>query len=215
MGTVRASLRAMGLMEAPLDKTLHIDIEDRPGKSTVSRCVPLHIPEEVHISVKPLSGLSDYEAVLHEIGHGLHYAFTDPALPYPFRRLPRSFALSECFGFLFQNLTYNPLWLSIHTDMSSGEIEIFRRDKLIKTLGVIRRYMGKFLFELAFFSNGATDGGALYTKWLHRATGFVYDPDGAFMDLEDEFIRWTTCMRGSEKPRCGNIFETISAKIGF
>ena len=186
MGTVRESLRAMGLID-PLDKTLFIDIEDRPGKSSVSRCVPLRIPEEVHISVKPLSGLSDYEAVFHEMGHGLHYAFTDPALPYPFRHLPRSFALSESFGFLFQNLTFDPLWLSIHTDMNSNEIEIFCRDKLIKTLGVIRRYMGKFLFELAFFSNGASDGGALYSKWLHRATGFVYDPDGAYMDLEEEF----------------------------
>lgn len=186
MTALRDSLEGLGI-EDPLGKKLFIDLEDRRGKTSVSRCVPLRIPEEIHVTIKPLGGLSDYETVLHEIGHGLHFASTDPSLPYAYRHLPRSFALSECFGFLFQNLTLEPIWLATHTGLSRKQIEALRYYKTLKLLCLVRRYMGKCLFEHELFLNGDLEDVGIYTRWLERATGFVYESEAALLDLEDEF----------------------------
>lgn len=186
VGALRQTLETMGLTGS-LDRRIFIDLEERPGKSPVSRCVPLRIPEEIYVTMRPMGGLSDYETLLHEVGHALHYAFTDMTLPYPYRHLPRSFALSECFAFLFEGLTREPVWLASHAKAHPGQIEALVYYKSLKLLCSVRRYLGKFLFEREFFSRGSPWDGLLYSRWLGRATGFVYEPEAALMDLEDEF----------------------------
>jgi hypothetical protein len=186
MGALENTLQAMGIAAA-LGRRIFIDLEERPGKSPVSRCVPLRIPEEIHVTMRPTGGVSDYETLLHEVGHALHYAYTETTLPYPYRHLPRSFALSECFAFLLDGLTREPAWLAVHAKASSQQIEAFVYYKTLKLLCAIRRYVGKFLFEREFFTNGPPWDGRIYSKWLGRATGFVYEPEAALMDLEDEF----------------------------
>lgn len=183
---LRETLETMGLATS-LDRRIFIDLEERPGKSPVSRCVPLRIPEEIQVTMRPMGGLSDYETLLHEVGHALHYAFTEATLPYPYRHLPRSFALSECFAFLFEGLTREPVWLASHTEAHPGQIEALVYYKGLKLLCSVRRYLGKFLFERELFSKGGTRDGLVYSRWLGRATGFVYEPEAALMDLEDEF----------------------------
>lgn len=185
MEIIVQSLREMGI-DGPVGSRIFIDMEDRKGKSPLSRCVPLRIPEEIHVTVKPIGGLSDYEAVLHEIGHGLHFAFTNPSLPYPYRHLPRSFALTECFAFLFQNLTMEPSWLSMNTSLSYKEIEILLSRKILKHLYFLRRYMGKFLFEVELFSGGKIEDGEIYSKLMELATGFLYEPEAAFLEIDDD-----------------------------
>ncbi len=186
LGTLRGTLEAMGLAGS-LDRRIFIDLEERPGKSPVSRCVPLRIPEEIHVTMRPMGGLSDYETLLHEAGHALHYAFTDTTLPYPYRHLPRSFALSECFAFLFEGLTREPAWLESHAKARPGQIEALLYYKGLKLLCSVRRYLGKFLFEMELFSRGSPWDGPIYSRWLGRATGFVHEPEAALMDLEEEF----------------------------
>ncbi|MGQ9652586.1 MAG: hypothetical protein ACUVXD_00815 [Thermodesulfobacteriota bacterium] len=183
---LRETLETMGLARS-LDRRIFIDLEERPGKSPVSRCVPLRIPEEIHVTMRPMGGLSDYETLLHEVGHALHYAFTETTLPYPYRHLPRSFALSECFAFLFEGLTREPGWLASHTEARPAQIEALVHYKGLKLLCSVRRYVGKFLFERELFSRGGPWDGRIYSRWLGRATGFVYEPEAALMDLEDEF----------------------------
>jgi hypothetical protein len=187
MKAVRRTLESMGI-EDPLGRKLYLDIEDRKGKSRLPRCVPLRVPDEIHVSMKPYGGMSDYETLFHELGHGLHLANTNPSLPYPYRHLPRSFALTECFGFLFQDLTTEPAWLAIHTGLSKKEIKNLRYLKTLKLLCLIRRYAGKFLFEYEIFSKGnLSTSGEIYSKRLEEATGFIYEPDGALLDIEEDF----------------------------
>jgi hypothetical protein len=186
MRVVLKNLQEMGI-DSPINNRLLIDLEDRKGKSPLSRCVPLRIPDEIHVTIKPMGGLSDYETVLHEIGHGLHFSFTDPSLPYPYRHLPRSFALTECFAFLLQNLTLDPYWLATYTDLSPEERNSLLFSKAMKLLCLIRRYIGKFMFELELFSKDNIDDGGGYSEWMERITGFIYEPEAAFIDLDEDF----------------------------
>jgi hypothetical protein len=187
MAALQQTLKALGLDEA-LGSRLLVDLEERPEKGLASRCVPLRVPGEIHVIVTPLGGSADRETLLHEMGHGLHYAYTSPALPYVYRQVPRSFALSECFAFLFQNLTLEPRWLREHSTLSDGEMRALIRFGTLKRLYLFRRYVGKLLFEVALFAGGDLGrAGALYAETLQRATGFVYEPEAALMDLEEEF----------------------------
>lgn len=178
-------LEALGLSKA-LHSRIRLDDEARPKKSVLPRCVPLRVPDEIHVTLKPLGGLADLEAALHELGHALQLAYADPALPYPYRHLPRSYALSECFGFLLEGLTREPEFLANHTDLPGSELEALCREKALKRLYVIRRYAGKLIFEQEFLSEGQWLDWSAYPRRLSRATGFLYEPHEALMDLEEE-----------------------------
>jgi hypothetical protein len=47
--------------------------------------------------------------------------------------------------------------------------------------------MGKCLFENELFSQDDLSDLGIYTKWLERATGFIYEPEAALLDVEDDF----------------------------
>jgi hypothetical protein len=180
------TLDGLGLKDT-LGSRLFIDMEHREGKSPLSRCVPLRVPQDIHITIKPMGLLSDFDALLHEVGHGLHFSHADASLPYPFRHLPRSYALTECYGFLLQNLLEEPGWLSRHLGLKGLEMEAFLSSKWLKRLCIIRRHIGKFLFEYDYFSKGEVFNWAPYAKAMEQATGFLYDHAGALLDMEEEF----------------------------
>ncbi len=183
---LRRTLEAMGI-EGHLGGRLLVHLGEGKGMSALSRCVALRIPQEIQVIIKPLGGLADYEALFHEMGHALHLAHTDPTLPYPYRHLPRSFALTECFAFLLEGLLREPIWLALHTGLSQSEIRDLSYYKTVKHLCLVRRYAGKFLFEHELFPGGDPGNGQAYSHWLQRATGFVYEPEAALLDLEEEF----------------------------
>ncbi|MCW2926790.1 MAG: hypothetical protein JWM86_758, partial [Thermoleophilia bacterium] len=45
--------------------TIHADLEDRPEKDPRACVIPVRVPEEVHLVVRPTGGLTDYHAFLH------------------------------------------------------------------------------------------------------------------------------------------------------
>jgi hypothetical protein len=186
MGSFLRTLESLGI-EALFGRRLFVDVHGRPGKSPLARCVPIRIPHEVHVTMRPMGGLSDYETFFHEMGHGLHYVHTAEDLPYPYRHLPRSFALSECFGFLFQDLVFEPAWLSAFGGLGQEEIRLLRYEHILRLLCMVRRYIGKFLFEYELFSQKPWGEPSSYARWLGCATGFLYEPEGAFLDIEEEF----------------------------
>jgi hypothetical protein len=95
--------------------------------------------------------------------------------------------LTECFAFLLEGLMREPAWLSRHSTLTPGEIRSLCHHKALKRLCVVRRYAAKFLLERRIFSGDEADPGGIYAQTLRRATGFVYEPEAAFIDLEEEF----------------------------
>ncbi len=99
------------------------DISTSPGKSPRGMCVGVEIPGEIHIVMKPVGGLIDFETLLHETGHAFFLSNVDPEVPVEYRRFYRSAALDETFAFLFMDLAGSPAWLTSMAGMPTADAE--------------------------------------------------------------------------------------------
>lgn len=169
---LRQSLAAMGI-DLDAQTNIHIDAEDRPTKNPRACVFGARVPAEVHLIIKPTGGKGDYDAFFHEAGHAEHFANTDPALPFAFRRLAISMAQLELFSYLMENLVNDPLWLQTYLDLTPSQAALVAYRSALSDLILMRRYCAKLLYEYHYFSQGG-DGPALYVDLLRRHTGFAY-----------------------------------------
>jgi len=182
---LNASLQKMGI-DFKNYPNIHLDLEERPKKNPRACCFTSKVPEEIYLILKPTGGLKDYETFLHEGGHALHYGNTDKNLSYEYRELSRSYALSETYAFLLQNITMNTAWLETEGVPSEVSQKI-RRERVLIDLFMYRRYIGKFLAEFEFFSQGNLKDSSVYSRTLEKTTGFVYEPSAYLNDMDGEF----------------------------
>ncbi|MCX7021018.1 MAG: hypothetical protein NTW26_01860, partial [bacterium] len=151
---------------------IRLDSEDRPEKQPRAACWPMRVPEDVRVLVKPSGGFTDYETLFHEMGHALHFAFTDPSLPYELKLLGDD-AVTETYAFTFENVFENPAFLKEDVGMADEEeIRRFRREQLFTELSGLRSYCVSFLYELL----------------LH---GVEADPRAGYKELVDWAGVWT------------------------
>jgi len=59
-------------------KNLVIHTTGKSGRQ--SYCIPVEIPDEVHVIIGPVKGWLDLESFFHEIGHALSFIFTSREL---------------------------------------------------------------------------------------------------------------------------------------
>ena len=59
-------------------RNVHLDLEQRPGKSPPAFCSPIEVPGKVMLVIQPIGGHDDWRALFHEAGHTEHYANTSP-----------------------------------------------------------------------------------------------------------------------------------------
>lgn len=165
---------------------VHLDVEDRPAKNPRACCFGPDIPGEVHLLVRPVGGWADYSALLHEAGHALHFAATDPALPFADRQLAASNALTETYAFLLQFLLLEPAWLRRYLGFTVDEAAAVAGRVRLHELFLIRRYVGKLLYELRLYAApmDSPRNALLYAQSLGRSTGFAYPP-AYFLDDVD------------------------------
>jgi hypothetical protein len=168
---------------------IRVDAEARPGKHPRANCYAPRAPEEIHLILKPQGGFEDVRSFLHEGGHALHFANVDAALPYEWRGLPRSQALRETFAFLIGHLPQNPLWLEHVMRVPKAAADRLAAWALLGDLFMLRRYVAKFTYELAFDERpfDAPRNRELYAKTLKDLTGFVYEPEFWLEDMDGGF----------------------------
>jgi hypothetical protein len=171
------------------DARIRLDLDDRPQKNPRACVIASDPPRVVHLITRAQGGLHDYQALLHEAGHALHYAGCDPELPYAFRKLARDHALTEIYSFLLESVTREPGWHAEHFELSDAEAE--ERAEAARFLEVLlfRRYTAKLHYELdvwADFGN-APRYAQTYAANLRVATGIRYRPDGYLADMDDGF----------------------------
>ncbi len=165
---------------------LTLELGDEEGKSAQAICLMLQVPEEVYVLLRPEGGWGDLESLWHELGHGLSAAFTSPDLPMVTREMGTSFALSEAFAFLLQNLTLSPPFLEKCLALSPQSARIISYHKTLKDLAMFRRYAAKFAAEYDMFTRGNISDGAPYARIMRRYTGFYYQPESHLFDLVPE-----------------------------
>lgn len=162
-------------------------VTDLSAKNTSGMCVGVEIPGDVYVLLKPTGGLLDMETLLHEAGHAFFLSNFNPALPVEFRRIFRSAALDETFAFLFMGLLENTDWLSQIGGIPDADLETISGKYRTKRLCLIRRYIGKFFAEKDLHDNKDIKNPDYYCRYLQKATGFVYEPEGYLIDMEPNF----------------------------
>ena len=162
-----------------------IDAEVRPAKTSRAFVAPIEVPHRVILVVRPSGGWGDAQAYLHELGHALHFANTDPTLPVEFRRLGDA-SLTEAYAFLLEGLLLEP-------GFARQFLEIPRERDLLRVIALhklylLRRYAAKLLYERSLY-DGLSEAkmAEAYRDLLSRATAaefpselYLYDVDPAF-----------------------------------
>jgi hypothetical protein len=146
-------------------------------------------PQVVHLITRAMGGLHDYQALLHEAGHALHYAGVDPSLPMSFRRLARDHALTEIYSYICEAITREPAWHAAYFGLSDEQAAESAEATVFLEALLFRRYTAKLGYELGFWSRFDEAGLASddYAKRLTTATGMRYPRDGHLADMDGGF----------------------------
>lgn len=187
-GTLReaaeAPLRRMGIDPNAAGR-IRVDDEPRPKKVPRAFVATLRIPDEIILVVRPGGGPDDYAAFLHELGHALHFAHTDPRLPVEDRRLGDA-SVTEAFAFLMDGLLRERGWLRRFVGLAQPA-DLLRFTAFHK-LWFLRRYAAKLEYELTLHADGPPARCAdLYRELLAGATLVDWPRDLSLADLDPFF----------------------------
>lgn len=179
-----APLRRMGI-DPQAGGRIRIDDEPRPKKTPRAFVATPRIPDEVILVVRPGGGPDDYSAFLHELGHALHYAYTDARLPVEYRRLGDP-SVTEAFAFLLDGLLRERGWLRRFVGLARPA-DLLRFTAFHK-LYFLRRYAAKLTYELLLHEEGATSRCAdAYRDLLAGATLVDWPRELYLADLDPFF----------------------------
>jgi hypothetical protein len=188
---VPVSLETLGRLGFDLagESRIRLDLDDRPQKNPRACVIASDPPAVVHLITRAQGGLHDYQALLHEAGHALHYAGVDASLPYSFRRLSRDHALTEIYSFLVESVSREPGWHAEHFGLDDDEAADRADGTRFLEVLLFRRYAAKLDYELEIWSDfeHAADYAPVYAEKLRGATGFRYRPDAYLADMDDGF----------------------------
>jgi hypothetical protein len=161
------------------------DLSDREGKRARAFCSPVRVPQEVYLVLRPHGGQSDYNTLLHELGHALHFANARADYPFEFRWLGDN-SVTESYAMLFDHRMQDKSWLLRYTQLEKKRVGKFLRAAGFEELHFLRRYCAKLLYERVLYSGELTWNqlSELYVSLLSSATGFEYSPADAFVDVD-------------------------------
>ena len=166
-------------------RNVHLDLEQRPGKSPRAFCSPIEVPDKVMLVIQPIGGHDDWRALFHEAGHTEHYANTSPELKMEEKRLG-DMAVTEGWASLFEHLVDEPAWLNRRLDVP-GVAKIANAGAASE-LYFLRRYSAKLLYEIEFFQ--AADAETMrprYAELLTDALKLPANPESYLDDIDGSF----------------------------
>jgi hypothetical protein len=164
---------------------IRVDDEPRPTKAPRAFVATPRIPDEVILVVRPGGGPDDYAAYLHELGHALHYANTEPGLPVEFCRLGDA-SVTEAWAFLLDGLLRERGWLKRFLGIGQPR-EVLRFTALHK-LWFLRRYAAKLEYEILLHAEGPGQRASeAYRALLSDAT-LVEWPEHTYLADVDPFF---------------------------
>ena len=180
----RAGVEKMGV-DTAAEGHIQLDLEARPKKAPRAFVAALEIPDRVILVTRPSGGPDDYRSYLHELGHALHYGYTDRRLPSEFRYLGDN-AVTETWAFLMDGLLGERGWLRRFLEMDHPED--FLRLNAFHKLFLLRRYAAKLQYELAIHGEAAPrDRADLYANLLGGATRAEFPREMHLSDVDLHF----------------------------
>jgi hypothetical protein len=184
--TAAAQMRELGL-DHEQEGRVRFDTAERPAKQPRAFCAPVRIPHEVYLVLRPRGGHNDYRTFWHELGHAMHFAATDPALPFAARWLGDN-SVTEGFAMLYDHFTLAVPWLQRFGSLDLGRARELAFELGVSELFLIRRYAAKLLYELELHRGDyGPETGAGYVERLSAATLFRYLADDHLIDVDPAF----------------------------
>ena len=181
---LEATLRDLGI-DLGAQENVHLDLEQRPGKSPRAFCSPIEVPGRVMLVIQPIGGHDDWEALFHEAGHTEHFANTSPDLPMEAKRLG-DMAVTEGWAMLMQHLVDEPAWLNRRLDVP--RVAAIANAGAAALLYFVRRYSAKLLYEIEFFQ--ADEPASMrprYAELLTEALKLPANPESYLDDIDGSF----------------------------
>jgi hypothetical protein len=182
--SLEATLGELGI-DIRAQANVHLDLDQRPGKSPRAFCAPIEVPGKVMLVIQPIGGYDDWRALFHEAGHTEHYANTSADLVMEAKRLGDT-AVTEGWAALFEQLVDEPAWLNRRLDVSGAAA--IANAGAISSLYFLRRYSAKLLYEIEFFQ--AADPATMrprYAELLSDALKIPANPEAYLDDIDGGF----------------------------
>jgi hypothetical protein len=148
-------------------------------------CAPFEIPGDIRLALAPSEGVRGYAQALREVGKTLLLASWPADLPRALRSFPDPSVL-EAQAELYGGLSRTPRWVQIyrHIRQPAEALNLSQLERLY----IVRRYIGKCLYERTFYEDSVLDGkDEAYRDALRRATGFTYPEAYYLYDIEPGF----------------------------
>lgn len=185
---VSAATRQMDEMGLDIEQggRIRLDTEERERKQSRAFCVPVRIPDEVYLVMRPQGGHKDYRTFWHELGHAMHFATPSRDLPFEARWLGDN-SVTEGFAMLWDHLTMDPDWLARYTGLGSGQIRELVGELAVQELHLVRRYAAKLLYELSLHRSDLVGLESEYVERLTESTLFAYSEDDYLIDVDPNF----------------------------
>jgi hypothetical protein len=164
------------------------DTGERPLKRARAFCAPVRIPDEVHLVLRPHGGQNDWQTLLHELGHALHFGNMSRDLPFECRWLGDN-SITEGYAMLFDHRMQDAGWLTRYTALGKGDVARYLRSAGFEELQFLRRYCAKLIYEVQLYGGSVPRAALpdLYVETLSGATSFRYQRSDAFVDVDPRF----------------------------
>ncbi|NOX38615.1 MAG: hypothetical protein GXO78_13880 [Calditrichaeota bacterium] len=101
-------LRSLGI-DIKKQTGLKMDLDDDPAKIYPALCIPVDIPTDVRLSVKPSGNFQDFIQLFHILGMAQQYLHTE-VNTWAFQHLGPT-PVRKAFGQLFETVWENPNWM--------------------------------------------------------------------------------------------------------
>lgn len=193
LSVLKRTLMGLGFDLKKLENIV-IDSVERPSKSTFPACIPVRVPQEVYLVLRPQGGMPDFLALLEKTGLALHAGNISGTEPFEYRHLGDR-AVSETFGFLFQYLTLNRDWLQDYVKIDYDHE--FRDFNQFRKLYLLRSEAARFLFELELYSSPDPQSAVLPDRFTAQIQTALHlpSPGVLYMTQSDEPFIGTNRLR--------------------
>jgi hypothetical protein len=166
------------------DGRISVDWGSFLGGEAGAVCRTPQVPSGVRLAVSTRSGRPAVASFMRGYGYALHHAYTREDLPVEQRRLGDD-SVARGTGALFESLLRNPTFLRRTFEFPSSRIDDYLGLAELINLLELRREIGRFLFEVAFYTDPGVEDA--YVELLGRATGMRHDRRAAIWAVDPEF----------------------------
>jgi hypothetical protein len=200
-------------------EAVFLDPIQEDGKWSMPLCIPIRIPQEIKIVLKPEGGSRHYSHLLHEYGHAHHFAWTSPSLPAEHRILGDR-GLCEAYAFILEHFIQEPEWLSRMLQFTKSNL--FLRFKALFRVFFVRSCMGKLRFALRVHATESMDDAPqAFSETMIAHTGLQYDPRSWTVDSDftsADYLRgwiFEAMLREYLRTKYGNMWAGNRSISGF